>query len=182
MHELCNCFFLQKCVCAFYRSGAGIEGFTVRGRLMAITLEKHADFLVCSGFTRDFVGDSHCLTWSAYCCRRRNANTQMDPLGKLNEIMVSIDTETKDIVFLRNISAKTGLRHAHIVLGAGVFMFLFVFLGFGASFFSHFVGFAYPAYASFKAIETRSPDDDKQWLMYWVVFACFAMIESFSDQ
>ena len=33
--------------------------------------------------------------------------------------------------------------------------FGFLFLGFGLPFFSHLVGFLYPAYASFKAVEAR---------------------------
>ena len=38
-----------------------------------------------------------------------------------------------------------------------------------------------PAYASFKAIETANPEDDKQWLTYWVVFAAFNIVEVFVD-
>jgi receptor expression-enhancing protein 5/6 len=41
--------------------------------------------------------------------------------------------------------------------------------------------FTYPAYASMVAIETDSKDDDTQWLMYWVVFACFTLVEFFLD-
>lgn len=37
------------------------------------------------------------------------------------------------------------------------------------------------AYASFKAIETPSTDDDKQWLTYWTVIGFVQMIEYFSD-
>ncbi|GMH73185.1 hypothetical protein TrRE_jg9765 [Triparma retinervis] len=39
-------------------------------------------------------------------------------------------------------------------------------------------GFVYPAYASFKAIDSADPNDDTQWLTYWVVFAVFSIIES----
>ena len=42
-------------------------------------------------------------------------------------------------------------------------------------------GFVYPAYRSIKAIETSIKDDDTQWLIYWVVFACFSVAEFFSD-
>eukprot|EP01003_Olkasia_polycarbonata_P005357 NODE_495_length_853_cov_92.657960_g437_i0.p1 GENE.NODE_495_length_853_cov_92.657960_g437_i0~~NODE_495_length_853_cov_92.657960_g437_i0.p1 ORF type:complete len:184 (+),score=29.18 NODE_495_length_853_cov_92.657960_g437_i0:33-554(+) len=42
------------------------------------------------------------------------------------------------------------------------------------------VGFVYPAYASFKVVEGRSPEnDDTQWLVYWVVFSLFYVVEYF---
>ena len=43
------------------------------------------------------------------------------------------------------------------------------------------IGFAYPAYCSIKALESRTKEDDTQWLMYWVVFALFSLAEFFSD-
>jgi len=46
---------------------------------------------------------------------------------------------------------------------------------------SNLVGFIYPAYASFKAIETTGKDDDTQWLIYWVVYATFCLVEVFAD-
>ncbi len=62
------------------------------------------------------------------------------------------------------------------------------------------VGSAYPAYASFKALETPDPGDDTQWLVvvhmtlyliyihltfvgrltYWVVYAFFTFLENFA--
>lgn len=45
---------------------------------------------------------------------------------------------------------------------------------------SNLVGWAGPAYLSFKAIETPSPHDDAQWLTYWTVFSFFNFIESFA--
>ena len=41
------------------------------------------------------------------------------------------------------------------------------------------VGFVYPTYMSFKAIESGDDDtfDDRQWLVYWVVFAFLNMVE-----
>jgi hypothetical protein len=68
---------------------------------------------------------------------------------------------------------------------------------------SNLVGFVYPAYASFKAIESADKEDDKQWsaarvwraglarmltrlcgpprLTYWVVFSFLTVIEYFSS-
>jgi len=39
-------------------------------------------------------------------------------------------------------------------------------------------GFVYPAYMSFKSIDSGSHDDDTQWLTYWVVMAMFGIFES----
>jgi len=45
---------------------------------------------------------------------------------------------------------------------------------------SNLVGWALPAYLSFKALETPSPHDDIQWLTYWAVFGFFNFLESFA--
>ena len=42
------------------------------------------------------------------------------------------------------------------------------------------VGFVYPAFKSFEAIEKKGRDDT-QWLIYWVVYAFFSIIETFVD-
>lgn len=41
---------------------------------------------------------------------------------------------------------------------------------------TNLVGFVYPAYASALALESPSPDDDKQWLTYWICFGFFSVV------
>mmetsp|Transcript_25811 Transcript_25811/g.48599 ORF Transcript_25811/g.48599 Transcript_25811/m.48599 type:complete len:161 (-) Transcript_25811:173-655(-) len=60
------------------------------------------------------------------------------------------------------------------LMAAGTSLYL---LG-GIKLISDLVGFVYPAYASFKAIDSADPNDDTQWLTYWVVFALFSILES----
>jgi receptor expression-enhancing protein 5/6 len=79
------------------------------------------------------------------------------------------------------VSQKYNVPRPYVSMGVAVFLFLFVFVGLGASLFSQVIGFAYPAYASFKAIESPGTDDDTQWLTFWVVFAVFSMLENFAD-
>jgi len=43
------------------------------------------------------------------------------------------------------------------------------------------VGFAYPAYSSFKALRSPSVEDDQQWLTYWVVYGFFSVFEYWLD-
>ena len=43
------------------------------------------------------------------------------------------------------------------------------------------VGFIYPAFRSFRAIESKDTEDDTQWLVYWVVYSAFSVGEVFID-
>jgi len=39
------------------------------------------------------------------------------------------------------------------------------------------IGFIYPAYLSFKALETESKDDDKLLLTYWTVYGFMTLFD-----
>lgn len=79
------------------------------------------------------------------------------------------------------ISEQAGVPAIYLVLAGAVGASAIVYLIFGAGLVCNLVGFAYPAYASFKAIESEGKDDDTQWLTYWVVYAFFNVIETFAD-
>lgn len=65
---------------------------------------------------------------------------------------------------------------------AGSFLLLtLIFFGIGAGSVCSIVGFVYPAYKSLLAIESKHRGDDTQWLIYWVVYCFFSMIEVFTD-
>ncbi|XP_038602302.1 receptor expression-enhancing protein 4 [Tachyglossus aculeatus] len=42
-------------------------------------------------------------------------------------------------------------------------------------------GMLYPAYASYKAVKTKNIREYVRWMMYWIVFALFMTIETFTD-
>ena len=70
---------------------------------------------------------------------------------------------------------------SYSVLGAfGLYLLLIVF-NFAGSLLTNLLGFLYPAYASFRAIESPSKQDDMQWLTYWTVFGFLNTVEYFSD-
>lgn len=68
-----------------------------------------------------------------------------------------------------------------IVTCGGLVGFAVLYAVLGVAELTNILGFAYPAYASFRAIESPDKTDDTQWLTYWVVFAGFSMFEVFED-
>ena len=60
---------------------------------------------------------------------------------------------------------KTANVPREFIATGGIFLCLVVlFFGFGAGLMCNLVGFLYPAYASFKALETKEEGYDTQWL------------------
>jgi len=83
---------------------------------------------------------------------------------------------------LGKIERATGVKRNHIVYGLASAVAVYLVLGHGAELLCNFIGFAYPAYASFVAIETSDKADDTQWLTYWTVFATISLVDFASDK
>lgn len=75
----------------------------------------------------------------------------------------------------------SGFWRFFVLAGLVGFTGLYLVFGFGAELICNSIGFVYPAYMSMKALESPQKDDDTKWLTYWVVYACFSVVEYFSD-
>lgn len=82
---------------------------------------------------------------------------------------------------LQKAEETTKVPKEYLVIGGGVLAFFLIFFGIGAGSLCNIVGFVYPAFKSFEAIENQVRGDDTQWLIYWVVYAFFSIIEVFVD-
>ena len=73
----------------------------------------------------------------------------------------------------------------YLAAGGSLSLLLIIFVGLSAGTLCSMVGFVYPALKSFQAIEHRSTSttstDVTQWLIYWVVYSFFSIIEVFID-
>jgi len=83
---------------------------------------------------------------------------------------------------LATLEAKTKVQREIIAYSIIGFLAFYLIVGWGNDFICNLIGFAFPAYASVKAIESPHKEDDTKWLMYWCVYALFGILEYFSDQ
>jgi receptor expression-enhancing protein 5/6 len=79
---------------------------------------------------------------------------------------------------LNTFEQRTQVPKAYAVLGGVILITLFHFVNSLAGPVSSLIGWAVPAYLSFKALESPGHQDDIQWLTYWVVFGFFNFTES----
>lgn len=79
---------------------------------------------------------------------------------------------------LRDLEKKTGQPKAYLFFAFASIIATIVMSVGGTKLFSDIAAFLYPAYMSFKAIDSSEATDDTQWLTYWVVFATFSITES----
>lgn len=89
-----------------------------------------------------------------------------------------LDKELNKYPVLNNLETRTQVPKTFLVLGGVFVLTLLIFINALAAPVSNLVGWALPAYLSFKAIESPGNEDDIQWLTYWVVFGFFNFTES----
>jgi receptor expression-enhancing protein 5/6 len=82
---------------------------------------------------------------------------------------------------LKQIEEKTKVQKVYLAAGVAVVAIVIVLYGFGAGLLCNLVGFVYPAYQSFKALDVDSNEDERLWLTYWVVYSCFTIVEGFLE-
>ena len=80
----------------------------------------------------------------------------------------------------KKLETETGVPKALFFLPACILLCVVTTLVGGFKLVVDLAGFLYPAYMSFKSMDSGSKDDSgsKQWLTYWVVFSGFSIFES----
>jgi receptor expression-enhancing protein 5/6 len=77
------------------------------------------------------------------------------------------------------IEEKTKIPIELSILGVIGVLAAFLFIGIGANIITNIVGFIYPFYATLKSIEADNREENQEWLIYWVVFALFCIVDNF---
>lgn len=105
-----------------------------------------------------------------------------DTLAKMNaKLDKFLENNPQVDKYLVMAQEKVKVKKIYLVCGLMVMIGGWLIFGHGAALLCNAIGFLYPMYMSIKALETDDKDDDTQWLMYWVVFSFFSVIEFFTD-
>mmetsp|Transcript_2360 Transcript_2360/g.3464 ORF Transcript_2360/g.3464 Transcript_2360/m.3464 type:complete len:180 (+) Transcript_2360:64-603(+) len=97
--------------------------------------------------------------------------------AKLDEVMAKYPTLTQ-YEKMKDVEEKTGYSKVYFFLALLAVLSLIIYIVGGTKLITDLFSFVYPAYMSFKAIDSPDSNQDIQWLTYWVVFAFFSIIES----
>jgi len=104
--------------------------------------------------------------------------------AQANKQLDQIDATLLQNDYAKLIHSKVPVRPSFLALGVTSFTLLFMVWGFGASFVANLIGFVYPLYASFESLQqprNSAQSQQEKWLVYWVTFGTFSLVESMTD-
>ncbi|EGZ17630.1 hypothetical protein PHYSODRAFT_354597 [Phytophthora sojae] len=102
-------------------------------------------------------------------------------MDKVLEYKEKISAKLERYEKIVELEKQTGVDKFYIFCVGALLAGILLFVVGGEELVVGLVGFIYPAYMSFKAINTPGTGDDTQWLTYWVVYAFFNLTESITD-
>jgi receptor expression-enhancing protein 5/6 len=102
----------------------------------------------------------------------------MDLTAYLDKIRRAIEKSPFER-YATDLHEKTGVSPEIYVIALGFLVAFMLFFGIFADLICDVIGYGYPLYASLKVIEYQERDQDKQWLVYWVVFGLLGCVETF---
>ncbi|KAL3943570.1 MAG: hypothetical protein SGBAC_002351 [Bacillariaceae sp.] len=102
-------------------------------------------------------------------------------MDQVQEKLLVLRNKLDQIPALQQAEEKTKVPKEYLVVGGGALLIILLFFGTGAGLLCSLVGFVYPAFQSLKCIEDKNKGDDIQWLVYWVIFSFFGILESFAN-
>ncbi|KAF8525091.1 TB2/DP1, HVA22 family-domain-containing protein [Hysterangium stoloniferum] len=106
--------------------------------------------------------------------------TVLQAQDKASYYIKQLDKELTKYPVLNQLEQRTQVPKTYAVLGTVSLLTLLIFFNPLAAPISNLIGWGFPAYLSFKALETPQHQDDVQWLTYWIVFGFFTFLESFA--
>jgi len=106
----------------------------------------------------------------------------LEPLEKyLNVVLNTLNKVPLVGKAIDEAASKSGQKKTHIIALILLLKAFVIFFVFGLRGVGYLCGFVIPFFESWKAIRSEELDDDKKWLVYWVVYSFITTMEGLSD-
>lgn len=102
-------------------------------------------------------------------------------MDHVKPVLEYLDDELSKFPVMTSLERKIRIPKVYAASGLVLVGGILLVLNLGGVLISNLIGFLYPAYASFEALETITAKDDQLWLTYWIIFSFFSVIEVFPD-
>ncbi|CAG8621516.1 19867_t:CDS:2 [Rhizophagus irregularis] len=93
--------------------------------------------------------------------------------AKLKYYNAQADKELSKYPQIIKLEQQVGVPKTYLAAGVVGFVSFLIFFDVWGQLLSNLIGWLYPAYTSFKAIESTEKSDDTQWLTYWLFLPPF---------
>jgi len=100
---------------------------------------------------------------------------------KIKKTVDDLEMQLRKIPQLSKLQETLKFPIIYLLVGVLALSVVIIYVMSGLRAIAHLVGFIYPAWASLKAINSESKDDDTLWLAYWVIYGFFTVVESITD-
>lgn len=99
-------------------------------------------------------------------------------MDKVQYYESQLDENLSTFPILKKLEAATTVPKTYLFLGMFVSVFISLLFDFGGSFYTNLIGWAFPAYYSFQALEDKETKDYSQWIGYWSIFGFLTFVEA----
>lgn len=97
--------------------------------------------------------------------------------AKFNELVAKYDQEAMTYEFVQALHRETGMSPSKMSACVAFVCLLLYATGCGLAGLTNVISFAYPTYASMKSLQSSNIEDERAWLIYWIIFASLSLSE-----
>ena len=95
--------------------------------------------------------------------------------------MIDIDNIVNTYHIFEELESSTDINKKTWFVGGVISIFLFLYTIIGMEVITNLTGFVYPAYKTWKYIDSKDNEEKNKWLFYWFLFSSIMLMETITN-